>query len=84
MPNVGRMDLALASVLAGYAVGCAGVITHAERLADGRFNIVLRGMEKFRVMAEDADRQGAPVGAGALVQPLVVGREDAAADADQR
>ena len=36
-----------------YPVGCAGVITHSERLADGRFNIVLRGMEKFRVTAED-------------------------------
>ena len=39
-----------------YPVGCAGVITHAERLADGRFNIVLRGMEKFRVTGEEADR----------------------------
>src|SRR5688572_30118346 len=36
-----------------YHVGCAGVITHAERLADGRFNIVLRGMEKFRITGED-------------------------------
>src|SRR5262249_47035395 len=39
-----------------YPVGCAGVITHAERLADGRFNIVLRGMEKFRVVGEDTSR----------------------------
>ena len=36
-----------------YPVGCAGVITHSERLSDGRFNIVLRGMEKFRVTGED-------------------------------
>jgi Lon protease-like protein len=36
-----------------YQIGCAGVITHAERLADGRFNIVLRGMEKFRIIGED-------------------------------
>src|SRR3954469_7856241 len=36
-----------------YPIGCAGVITHAERLPDGRFNIVLRGMEKFRVAGED-------------------------------
>ena len=36
-----------------YPIGCAGVITHAERLADGRFNIVLRGMEKFRIESED-------------------------------
>ena len=39
-----------------YPVGCAGVITHAERLADGRFDIVLRGIEKFRVIGEDASR----------------------------
>jgi len=39
-----------------YRVGCAGVITHAERLPDGRFNIVLRGMEKFRITGEDASR----------------------------
>ena len=39
-----------------YPVGCAGVITHAERLSDGRFNIVLRGMEKFRITGEDTDR----------------------------
>ena len=39
-----------------YRVGCAGVITHAERLADGRFNIVLRGMEKFRIAAEQEDK----------------------------
>jgi Lon protease-like protein len=39
-----------------YPIGCAGVITHAERLADGRFNIVLRGMEKFRVRSEDSGR----------------------------
>ena len=39
-----------------YPIGCAGVITHAERLADGRFNIVLRGMEKFRVVGEDGAR----------------------------
>jgi len=39
-----------------YPIGCAGVITHAERLPDGRFNIVLRGMEKFRVVGEDTSR----------------------------
>src|SRR3954469_5932779 len=39
-----------------YPIGCAGVITHAERLADGPFNIVLRGMEKFRVRSEETGR----------------------------
>src|SRR4051794_23263853 len=36
-----------------YPVGCAGLITHAERLPDGRFNIVLQGIEKFRILDED-------------------------------
>lgn len=39
-----------------YPIGCAGVITHSERLADGRFNIVLRGMEKFRIAGEEDGR----------------------------
>jgi len=39
-----------------YPVGCAGLITHAERTADGRFNIVLRGLEKFRVLGEDTSK----------------------------
>ena len=39
-----------------YPVGCAGLITHAERMADGRYNIVLRGLEKFRVTEEDSTR----------------------------
>ncbi len=36
-----------------FPVGCAGVMTHSERLDDGRFNIVLRGMERFRIAGED-------------------------------
>src|SRR5687768_9957782 len=39
-----------------YPIGCAGVITHAEPLGDGRYNIVLRGLEKFRVTGEDASK----------------------------
>jgi len=39
-----------------FPVGCAGVITHSERLPDGRFNIVLKGIEKFRIAGEDASR----------------------------
>ena len=37
-----------------YRVGCSGLITHTEQLADGRYNIILRGLEKFRVMSEDS------------------------------
>ena len=39
-----------------YPVGCAGVITHHERLPDGRYNIVLRGIDKFRVIDEEQGR----------------------------
>lgn len=39
-----------------YSVGCAGVMTHVERLPDGRFNIVLRGLGKFRIVDEDDTR----------------------------
>ena len=41
-----------------YPIGCAGFITHADRLPDGRFNIMLRGMEKFRILGERPARQG--------------------------
>jgi len=39
-----------------YPVGCAGLITHSEILADGRYNIMLRGIEKFRIVSEQSDR----------------------------
>ena len=39
-----------------YPIGCAGIITGAERLADGRYNIVLHGVVKFRVTGEDQSR----------------------------
>jgi Lon protease-like protein len=39
-----------------YAVGCAGVITQAEQLPDGRYYIALRGLVKFRILSEDHSR----------------------------
>jgi Lon protease-like protein len=39
-----------------YPIGCAGVITHSQPLGDGRYDIVLRGMQKFRVQSEDHSR----------------------------
>jgi Lon protease-like protein len=39
-----------------YPIGCAGLITFHEPLADGRCNIVLRGVSKFRVVREQEDR----------------------------
>src|SRR5436190_22366215 len=39
-----------------YPIGCSGVITHSEKLADGRYNIILRGVERFRIVEEDQSR----------------------------
>jgi Lon protease-like protein len=39
-----------------YPVGCAGLVTHCEPLSDGRYNMVLRGLEKFRVTGEDSSK----------------------------
>ena len=39
-----------------YAIGCAGVITGVDELPDGGFDIVLRGIVKFRVTGEDPGR----------------------------
>jgi Lon protease-like protein len=40
-----------------YPIGCVGLVTHVEQLDDGRYNIVLRGVEKFRIVGE---RDGRP------------------------
>ncbi len=40
-----------------YALGCAGTIVEEELLEDGRYNIVLQGRERFRVVEEQG---GAP------------------------
>jgi uncharacterized protein len=53
-----------------YAVGCAGLISHAERLPDGRYNIVLRGLEKFRIRSEDDSRSYRLAQIEALVEPM--------------
>jgi Lon protease-like protein len=49
-----------------YPIGCSGVITHHDRLDDGRFNIVLRGIERFRIVEEDSQRSYRR----AIVEPL--------------
>lgn len=36
-----------------YPIGCVGLISHVEELPDGRYNMVLRGVEKFRVVREE-------------------------------
>lgn len=39
-----------------FPIGCAGAIADVEELPDGRYLIVLRGLAKFRVLAEDHTR----------------------------
>jgi Lon protease-like protein len=39
-----------------YPIGCSGVITHFEKLPDGRYNIILRGLDRFRLLEEDHGR----------------------------
>src|SRR5687767_698957 len=41
-----------------YATGCSALITHADRLDDGRYNVVLRGIEKFTIAHEEAPAAG--------------------------
>jgi len=39
-----------------FALGCSGLITHCEQLPDGRFNIILRGLDRIRILHEDHSR----------------------------
>jgi hypothetical protein len=56
-----------------YPIGCAGLITHAERLGDGRFNIVLRGLEKFRIVGEDDSRSYRLASVETIEEPMAEG-----------
>ena len=40
-----------------FAIGCAGLITDVEELPDGRFNVMLQGIAKFRISREDPSRR---------------------------
>ncbi|MEO5741122.1 MAG: LON peptidase substrate-binding domain-containing protein [Vicinamibacterales bacterium] len=53
-----------------YPVGCAGFITHSDQLPDGRFNIMLRGLEKFRILSERPARQGVERYRIARIEPI--------------
>ncbi|MBL8139014.1 MAG: LON peptidase substrate-binding domain-containing protein [Acidobacteria bacterium] len=41
-----------------FPIGCAGLITHVERQNDGRFNLILRGLDKFRITEEEPPTDG--------------------------
>ena len=53
-----------------FPVGCAGEITEAEELEDGRWIIVLRGSVKFRVVSEDRSRAYRVAEVEAIAEPL--------------
>jgi Lon protease-like protein len=55
-----------------YPAGCAGLIERSQSLADGRFNIVLKGVARFRIRAEH-DREPYRL---ATVEPLPEPPED--------
>ena len=64
-----------------FALGCAGVIVAAEELPDGRYNIMLAGLVKFRVLSEDASRpyrlaevEALPESVEASARPLLAER----------
>jgi len=38
-----------------YRVGCSGVITHVEQTQDGRYNLVLRGLDRFKIVEENEE-----------------------------
>ena len=52
-----------------FPTGCAGLITHCEQLPDGRYNIVLRGLYKFRIVEEDQSRSYRRASVETLAEP---------------
>ena len=64
-----------------FATGCAGRITHCEQLPDGRYNIVLRGVHKFRIIEEDRTRSYRRASVETLAEP---GDEDGLRDGRRR
>jgi len=61
-----------------YATGCMGLITHVEKLADGRYNLVLRGLDKFTIVGEESPAPG-QLYRRAMVRPI----DEQVADADR-
>ena len=70
-----------------FPVGCAGFITHADKMPDGRYNILLRGIEKFKVVGERFAREGMQRYRMAHIETIDENEKaapDAAADARRR
>ena len=69
-----------------YGTGCSGLITHVERMEDGRFNLILRGLEKFIVHGEEDPSDGTQYRRALVttVDEPVQGRERAALKSERR
>jgi uncharacterized protein len=67
-----------------YPIGCAGVITHHDQTADGRYNIVLRGLEKFRITGEHSSRAYRVAAVESLHEPIADGEREDVRAARQR
>ncbi len=65
-----------------YSIGGAGWIENAERLPDGRYVIVLRGITRFRIVGEDDSRPYRMAHVEAI--PEVLSNEDRALLGEQR
>ena len=39
-----------------YDIGCAGLLSNIERLSDGRYNVIVQGLKRFRITGEDQRR----------------------------
>ena len=69
-----------------YGTGCSGLITHVERMEDGRFNLILRGLEKFIVHGEEDPSDGTQYRRALVttVDEPVQGRERAALKSERQ
>lgn len=52
-----------------YPIGCAGTITESQKLPDGRYNLVLQGQYRFRVLGEEP-RDATRLYRSAHIEPL--------------
>jgi Lon protease-like protein len=59
-----------------FPIGCAGLITHHERLPDGRYNIILRGFQKFRIRSEDTSRSYRLAHVAEIDEPAEAGAQE--------
>jgi uncharacterized protein len=52
-----------------HAMGCTGAIIQHTRLADGRYTLVLQGLERFRMTGEDRTRSYRRAAVEAILDP---------------